>query len=407
MPHAQREHENETIHKTKHCEICQRNRLSSTKESFGRTRSKSSAKSINVVVPTDDAYNLAGSTKDLQESSARSNKTDTKPHKKGKVLLRVVKDDVDAKDAVVNLHSPDNTRKHNMGKCICYCKDEDHSAVSSSRKTSTRISGSFGREKPEEMNHPMAEHENKVLHILQHKSSRLQHEDLNQPHALNLINYLVPIKSYQDMPVLLTRYEAIPDIPFYMMANMGNAIDGIPSTSFESRPNFLVGSNVHHQYGLSTHQHVYPNPSVFGRNREIERPDTSTSSSISYTDPMTTKTGSVHKSYPTEITGKVRESPGLTTKISHDYAGKSIVKMGNNFYSTKMIGGSNTKDFSSSDETLRESKDSAETTELANNARWKAYKHGRMHETVRSRCVRVPCDIAANVYGSNEREQFK
>jgi len=210
----------------------------------------------------------------------------------------------------------------------------------------------------------MAEQENKVLHILQHKSSRLQHEDLNQPHIPNLIKYLVPIKSYQDIPVFLAQHEAIPNVPFYMMGNMGKAINGIPSISFEDRPNFLVGSNAHHQHGLSIHQHDYPKPPVFGRNRETERSDVSTLSSISHADAMTvTKTGSVFQSYdPTEITGKVREFPGLTAKISNDYVSKSI-DVGDNFYSAKMIGESNAEDFSSSDKMLRESKDFVETTE--------------------------------------------
>jgi len=211
--------------------------------------------------------------------------------------------------------------------------------------------GSSGRDKPQGILRPMAEHENKLL---QHKPSRLQHENLDQLHAPDLINYLLPIRSYQDrlsdMPVLLTRYEAIPNVPFYMT---GKAINGIPFALFESRPNFLVGSNPHHRYEASTHQRDYPNPAVLGRSRETERPDASTSFSIS----SDAKTGSVLD--PIEITGKARESSGSTATVSNDHATKLIdVKTGNNFYPT--IEESNAADFSRSDQTLRESKETIE-----------------------------------------------
>ncbi|RLU18645.1 hypothetical protein DMN91_009002 [Ooceraea biroi] len=356
MPHIQHEYENKTIHKTKRCStLSQRNRLLSLKESFARTRPESS-ENINVGVSKNNlnTYDLARNMEDdMQDNSAILYKRDVKPRKKDKIFL-LKDDDVDGKDVILNLQPRENIKKCNKGKCICYCKDENYSPMSSERSSS--LLGSSKKDKPERINHRIPEHE-------------------NRPNVLQRLQRLFPIRSYQErlgnIPAILIPYEIVPNFPPYIVGNVRKSINvGNPSTLLENRPNCLVGSNVHSQNRPFTHQNPYLNLPVTERSGEAERLDASTSFSTSYIDATTvTETGSILESYdPIGMIKKAQESPNLITEIPNNYIGESLdPKTENNFYPTystaTMIEESNTADSWNLDETLHKSGESTETTE--------------------------------------------
>lgn len=330
MPLSQtrNEHEKskETVQKTKRCGSQHRkNRflLLSTKEDSNRAKARSTDKDINVGISkqNSDNHTPIKNAKYSQEKSTTSKRIVAETHKDE---MRTLKDDLNEEEVIINMNSQEKTKKCNTEKCVCHCKEDCKEDFSSaSKKSSSRMLGSSRIDKSERTNHRrLTKYENAKPNILQQKLPKLYYESPHELHVPNLINYF-PIQPYQEkinnIPSVPVLYEITPNISPHMIGNTGKYVNvGIPFTSFEGRPNHLVG-NTHNQYQSIIHQKPYICSPITGRHQVESSVVSVTSPSTNYIDATTIKeTTNNLENNPIDITGEDQERfPELITEASN------------------------------------------------------------------------------------------
>lgn len=322
MPLSQtrNEHEKpkETVQKTKRCGSQHRkNRflLLSTKEDSNRAKSTDRNINVGISKQNSDDYTLIKNAKYSQENSATSKKIVAETHEDE---IRTFKDDLNEEDVIINKNYQEK-KKCNTEKCICHCKEDCVS--SSSKKSSSRILGSSKIDKPERTNHRrLTKYENAKPNNLQQKLPKLYYESPHELHVPNLINYL-PIQPYQEkmnnIPSVPVLYEITPNIPPHIVENKGKYVNvGMPFTSFEGRPNYLVGIN--NQQII--HQKPYICSPITGKHQIESSVMSVTSPSTNYIDATTIKEtiNDLESNNPIDITGEDQEHfPELITEASN------------------------------------------------------------------------------------------
>lgn len=360
----------EIVQKTKRCgTLLQKNRFLSLSRKEDSNKAEMNTRSFdrNIKIPKQNSNSrtLVKNVKYLQENPATSNRMKAETHKDN-TFLRVLKNNLNAENVMLNLESRGKAKKCNKENCICYCKEEN-CLSKSSMKSSSEILSSSRKDKPEKMNHQrLAKQENTKSNILQQTSPKLYHKSLHELHVPSLINFL-PTRFYQekvrDVPRASILYGKTPNILPYMVGDEKKFVNiGVP---FENRPNFLARSNAYNQYQPIIHQNLNPCPRIVEENRVGSPVISTTSSSTSYIDATTiTQTESDLESI--KITEKdQKDFSKLTTEIPNDYVDVSInSEMETNFYpnySNDVTEESSTIDFSNSDETIYKLEDSTES----------------------------------------------
>ncbi|XP_032684018.1 uncharacterized protein LOC116850163 [Odontomachus brunneus] len=241
----------EATRKTKRCSThLRRNRLSSAKD-FARTRDSN----VNVHMKNtsrDIPYVSAINTKYSTESPATTSWTEIS--NEDETLLRALQDRLkNAQESTVYVDSQEETRRCN--KFVCYCQEEN--CVQKSSKTgSSRMLGSSRWIKPESMNH---RHENvrPILDasVLRPGSSRWYHGARHDPRILSPFHSIL-VRAHQKLTHPAFFAPLLHEVPLVAphMIGKGGKYANFPYRSFESRPDFIIGDNVHRRRRPISHQ---------------------------------------------------------------------------------------------------------------------------------------------------------
>lgn len=305
IPLSRNEQTKKTIQKTKRCDTQHRkNRfvLLSTKEDSKKI--KITDKNINVGISKQNLDDhILRNTKYSQEKSAASKRMIAETHE-DEMLLRALKNNLNAKDVIVSSKAQEKAKKCNTDKYICHCKEENFS--SSSKKSSAGSSSITGT--PERTNHQLTEPEvNTKSDILQQKSPIY--------HKSPLLNTYFPIPSYPEKmnipsgPIL---YRIMPNVSPYMVGKERKYINvEIPITSFDSSSNYLIGNN---QYPISHQKPCICSPE---RHQEVES-SIATSPSTNYVDAIIRETTNDPES--NELIGEIGEGQEHPKLITEDFS---------------------------------------------------------------------------------------
>lgn len=321
LSQTQNEHEKskETIQKTKRCGTHRRNKflLLSTKEDSNKARITD--KNINNIVgisKDNSDYYIIKNVKHPEEKLAASKRMIAETHE-DEMLLRALKNNLNSDDIIINLKSQEKGKKCNTGKYICHCKEEN-CFTSSSKKSSSRMLGSSKIDKPQTTNYRrLTKYENAKPDILQQKSPALYHENPYELPLSNLMNHfsIQPYEERISIPPVPILYEIIPDVSPHMIGNERKYINvGVPVTSFEGRPNYLVGN----QYQPIIHD----KPCIYSTvtEKRVESSRSVTSSSTNNVE-ATTIRGTTNDLELNNLIGQTEEDqeqfPTLTTEASN------------------------------------------------------------------------------------------
>ncbi|XP_018395974.1 PREDICTED: protein PFC0760c-like [Cyphomyrmex costatus] len=317
---TQNKHEKskEMVQKSKRCGTHKKNGfLSSTKEN--NTTANTADKNINVETFQKNSNNhTVKNTKNSPKNSATSKRMVVNTNEDR--TLSPFKDNLNAKDMVINLKFPEKTKKCNTDKYICHCEEENCSS-SSSKESSSETLGS-SRDEPKRINHQerLTKHENAKTNILQQQSPNLYYENPYKLPFSNLINYF-PIQPYSEklnVPPVPVLYGITPNVLSHMIRNKGKYIDvGIPFIPFQGEPNnYLVRNN---QYQPIIHKKPCICSPIITNSAESSMSVTN-SPSTDYVDTTTNKeiTKDLESNDPIDITEEDQEhSPELTTGVSN------------------------------------------------------------------------------------------
>lgn len=175
-----------------------------------------------------------------REKSVASKRMVAQTHE-DEMLLRALKNNLNAEDVIVNLKSQEKAKKCNIDKYICHCKEED--CFSSSKKSSSEMLDSSIIDKSERINHQGTKHKNTKSDILQQKSS-IYYEN---PHELSLPTMIdhFSVQPYQEnIPPIPILYGIMPNVAPHIIGKEKKYINvGIPFASFENNPHYFVENN--------------------------------------------------------------------------------------------------------------------------------------------------------------------
>ncbi|XP_067210007.1 interaptin-like [Linepithema humile] len=340
----------EASRKTKRCNSFRKDRfLSSTKENLTKARAKNLDKNNVEISKQNSNTHSFRNANYLQKNFITS---DRERHKDE--FLRGFKDN--AEDKTINSEPKETTKKRNAEKCICYCK-EKNCFPESSKKSSSQMLGSSGKNKPERINNRRREkYRNARPDISQQKSLRF----FERPHETRIpdpINFY-PIRSYQERVIphvpVLYGIEAKPYVLSHMAGNDRKLVNKVPFISSHDRPNFLVGSNAYDQYQPI----MYRNPYFISEKNQIADPVMSATLPSSSVDAATV--------VETESDPELYDSIEIAEKDQeplYDYVDMSMENTETNFYpdySIDVTTESNIVSFPNLDEMVHKPKDSTE-----------------------------------------------
>lgn len=210
-----------------------------TRKNHHNKKVRTTDENINVGISKQNLDNhIIKNAKYSQEKSTASKRMIAETHE-NEMFLRALKNNLNAEDVIVNLKSQE--KKCNTDKYICHCKED----CLSSKKSSSGTLDSSIIDKSERASHQgLTKHKNTKSDILQQKSS-IYYED---PHELSLPNMInrFSVQPYQNLniPPVPILYGIMPNVAPYMIGKEKKYVNvGIPFTSFESSPHYLVGNN--------------------------------------------------------------------------------------------------------------------------------------------------------------------